>query len=119
MNDKHSARISLDSKGTPPGEDKLMAYVHGKLLPEEQYAVEQWLNEEGLESDAIEGLQLLSTPEAKHSVQKLNTALNKTLRSKKRRPRSAKPDQTILIAVALILLLAVVAYIVIRIAGHQ
>ncbi len=97
-------------------EDMLLAYLEGKLSPAEQHEVELWLAEEGMESDAMEGLKALQPHETKHTVNKLKHELRKTMTGKKRKRRPFKPDVTQWIAIGIILLLAVVAYIVIRIA---
>ena len=95
-------------------EDKLMAYLEGKLSPDEQHEIELWLAEEGMESDALEGLKAIRPEEAKHSVQRLNHTLRKKLLHKKRTRRRPKNDHLTWIAIVVILLLAVLAYIVIR-----
>jgi len=95
-------------------EEKLMAYLDGKLSPAEQHEVELWLADEGMESDALEGLYGKKTDYAKHSVNKLNHSLRKTLIGKKRRRRPLQTNQFSWIAVAIVLLLVVIAYIVIR-----
>ena len=97
-------------------EDRLMAYLEGRLSHAEQHEVEQWLAEEGMEGDALEGLQTLRPDETKQTVSKLKHDLRKTLVGKKHKRRPLKTDYNTLIAIAVILLLAVVAYIVIRIA---
>ena len=96
------------------GDDKLMAYLEGKLSPGEQHEVEQWLADEGMESDALEGLSALNPEDTRHTIDRLNHKLRKTLLSRKRRRRPLKTDYQGWIAIAVILLLAVLAYIVIR-----
>jgi len=95
-------------------EDKLMAYLEGKLSPSEQHEVEQWLADEGMESDAMEGLHALTPDETRHTVNKLNHNLRKYILGKKRKRRPLATNYLSWIAIATILLLAVVAYIVIR-----
>ena len=95
-------------------EDKLMAYLEGKLPPHEQHEVELWLSEEGMESDAVEGLRKLDPLEARSSVHKLDLHLRKAVLNKKRARRRSNNDQFTWIAIAIILLLIVVAYLVIR-----
>ncbi len=116
---RNEARVSLGATGTPPGEDKLMAYLDGKLLPEEQYEIEKWLSDEGMESDAMEGLRTLPADDSKNAIKRLNQNLDRTLKFKNRKKRQAKPDQTILVAIVIILLLSVAAYIVIRFAAGK
>lgn len=95
-------------------EEKLMAWLEGKLSAEEQHEVERWLADEGMESDAMEGLRELHPSETKHIVGKLNHNLRKAIIGKKRKRRPLASNQFTLIAIALILLLVVLAYIVIR-----
>lgn len=94
-------------------EDKLMAYLAGKLSPAEQHEVEQWLAEEGMESDAIEGLQGQNAEDTRHTVGRLNHGLRKTLHIKKRKRRGMSTNYLAWIAIVIILMLAVLAYIVI------
>lgn len=98
----------------PPGDDKLAAYLEGRLSAAEQHEVEEWMNDEGMESDAIEGLKTLQTAEIKHSVSRINTQLNSNLAKNKRKRRQPKPNQVTWIAILIILLLVVVAYLVIK-----
>ncbi len=95
-------------------EDKLLAYLEGKLSPAEQHEVEQWLADEGMESDAVEGLRQLNPDDTKHSVNKINHNLRKILTNKKRKRRPLNTNYLSWIAIVLILMLAVLAYIVIR-----
>ena len=95
-------------------EDKLMAYLDGKLSAAEQHEVELWLADEGMESDALEGLRELAHEDTRHSVNMLNRNLRKTIFSKKRERRQLKPDQFTWVAILITLLLVVLAYIVIR-----
>lgn len=93
---------------------KLMAYLEGSLPPAEQHEVEQWLSEEGIENDAVEGLQALGAGETKKSAQKLNHYLERTVRSAKRKRRQPKPDIVTITAIAIILVLCIVAVFFIR-----
>ena len=94
-------------------QDKLMAYLEGKLPPGEQHEVEKWLSEEGMESDALEGLKMLPASEARQTVCRLDHQLHQTIKKKKRR-KQAGPDVITWVTICTILLLAVVAYLVIR-----
>ncbi len=95
-------------------EAKLMAWLEGNLSPAEQHEVEKWLAEEGMESDALEGLRELKPQEARHTVSRLNHNLRKSIINKKHTRRPLKTGQFSWIAIAIVLLLIVVAYIVIR-----
>ena len=104
------------SNGGKPklSEDRLMAWLEGNLSAAEQHEVELWLAEEGMEGDAMEGLKELNPAETKHIVGKLNHNLRKAIVSKKRKRRPLETNQFTLIAIAIVLLLIVLAYIVIR-----
>lgn len=105
-----------NGKGKLP-EEQLMAYLEGKLSPEEQHEVEQWLSNEGMESDALEGLQQLDTEETKKSVGKINYELRKELGSRnKRRTKHIKDNKWSWLAILVVLMLAIVCYIAIRVA---
>jgi hypothetical protein len=95
-------------------EEKLLAYLEGILPPEEQHEVETWLADEGMESDAVDGLQELANTERTQSINSLNNRLRKTIGRKTRKTRKLKTDVNLLAAVLIILLLIIVAYCVIR-----
>ncbi len=102
-------------KGKLP-EDKLMAYLQGKLSPEEQHEVEAWLAEEGMEADALEGLKELPVSETNQLVNKLNYQLRAELNKKpRRRSKAIAENKWAWLAVVIILLLCIVAYVVLHI----
>lgn len=104
-----------DAAGKPElSESKLMAYLEGRLSAEEQHEVEQWLTEEGMESDAIEGLKALPAEDTRQSVGRLNMNLRKAVRKKKERRTKLKTDQLTWTAIIIVLLLVVIAYIIVR-----
>lgn len=104
-----------NSGGGKLPEDKLIAYLEGRLPADEQHAVEQWLAEEGMEADALEGLQSLPAAEAKQMVSKANYHLHKTLSARKRqRRRAIKDNPWAWLAIVVILLLCAVAYVVLQ-----
>lgn len=113
MSEQNDILSPGNEKGRLP-EDKLMAYLEGKLSPAEQHEVEKWLADEGMESDAMEGLKAMQPGETKHSINKLNHNLRKTLLNKKRGRRKIKNDNVTWIAIVIILMLIVLAYVVIR-----
>ena len=110
--------ILQDGKGKLP-EDKLLAYLEGRLSPEEQHEVEQWLGDEGMESDAVEGLKNIQPAETRDTVDRINHALRKQLMPKKRKRRQIKDNPLAMQAVVIISLLIILAYIVIRIATKK
>jgi len=96
-------------------DEKLLAYLEGTLSPEEQYEVEEWLSEDGMESDAMEGLKELKPEEAKRAIGKINYELRKQLRTRtKRRSKPIKDNKWGWLAIVIVLMLAVVCYIAIR-----
>jgi anti-sigma factor RsiW len=106
--------ILSDDHGRLP-EDKLMAYLEGRLSPEEQHEVEAWLAEEGMESDALEGLQQLAPGDAKQSAARLNNELRKMITGKKeRRKKQIRNTPWSWTAILVILLLAILAYMVLH-----
>lgn len=106
--------IFSNDRGRLP-EEKLMAYLEGKLSPGEQREVEAWLAEEGMESDALEGLQQLAPEETKQSAARLNNELHKMITSKKeRRQKQIRNTPWSWTAILVILLLAILAYIVLH-----
>lgn len=101
-------------KGKLP-EDKLQAYLEGRLSADESREVELWLSEEGMESDAAEGLKGLPAKETQKMVGKLNAQLNATLASKrKRRTKAIQENKWGWIAVVVVLLLCLLGYIIIH-----
>lgn len=101
-------------KGKLP-EDKLLAYLEGRLTAEEMRQVELWLSDDGIESDATEGLKELQPDETMKMVRKLNTGLQTTLTAKrKRRTKAISDNKWSWVAVAVILLLCILAYFIIH-----
>jgi anti-sigma factor RsiW len=96
-------------------EEKLQAYLEGRLSPEEQHEVELWLAEEGMESDAMEGLKEMPPGETKQTVSRLNHNLRKQLTGKQRRRKEPiKNNQWSWMAIGVVLLLAILAYLVLH-----
>jgi anti-sigma factor RsiW len=95
-------------------DERLMLYLEGKLSATEQHEVERWLSEEGMESDAIEGLKKLPPAETRNIANKLNRKLNAAIGHKKRKKRGLKTELITLVAIALILFLIAIAYFMIR-----
>lgn len=99
---------------------KLMDYLSGKLSGTDKHEVEQWMADNDFVNDAVEGLQ--SVDKEKNIdlyVAQLNKQLNHYIRQKKLRREKNKitSQQWPVIAVLVILLLAVLAYIVLRTLG--
>ena len=105
--------ILAQNEGKLP-DDMLLAYIEGALPPEQQHEIEMWLGQEGMESDAIEGLRSLSPAETRNTVTRLNHRLKKAITVRKRSRRYIKEGPWSYLAVIVILLLVVLAYIVLR-----
>ena len=91
-------------------EEKLLAYLEGRLTGDELREVEEWLSNEGIESDAIEGLQELRQGEAQQITSKLNNQLQGSLKKKRRKRRGMMEHKWSWIAICVILLLAVLGF---------
>ena len=109
-----SSENPFNKEGKTPAGDRLIAYLDGQLTPDEQHEMEQWLSDEGMESDAMDGLKMLEPHDTKTTVNRLNHNLHKTLHSRKNKRRTAKTDTNTLIAIVVIVLLALVAFLVIK-----
>ncbi len=100
-------------------EERLQAYLEGRLSPKEQHEVELWLSEESMESDAVEGLKDARPEETRKAVSKINHGLAKKLGERRRRRRKPVGNSTwTLVAIVMIILLCVVAYMVLHISLH-
>lgn len=97
-------------------DEKLMAYLQGKLSAEEQREVELLLSEEGLESDALEGLKAIDSNEAKQLATRINYKLQNDLRKSRRVKRNHFADNKWgWLAVLIVLMLAVLAFVVLKV----
>lgn len=96
---------------------KLMDYVSGKLSGQEKHEVEEWMIDNNFGNEALEGLQTIE--DKKHLeayVIQLNKELNQYLEQKKQR-RDRKKIKEIpwsYLAIVIVLLLIIIAYLVIQ-----
>lgn len=91
----------------------LMDYVSGKLSHTEQHSVEEWLQNNAFEADALEGLEAFGNKEElQRYVVQLNEELKKYLLSKKQRRESKriKENPWTYLAIFLILFFLVLAF---------
>ncbi len=98
-------------------QEKLLQYLHNKMSEEELHEFESAMNDDDFMNDAVEGLQAVENRNnIPLLVQQMNSDLKKQLQKKKRRKekRTLKEQPWIYLSVLLILLLAVLAYIIIR-----
>lgn len=106
--------ISQYGKGHLP-EDKLLAYLEGRLSPAEQREVEALLAEEGMESDALEGLQQLPAHKTRNMAERINYRLQHDLKKNRHRGRKSFSDNKWgWLAVFIILILSILAYFVLQ-----
>lgn len=113
--------IWTEDEGAEQGlsEEQLMAYLEGRLPEAERHEVEALLSSEGMESDALEGLQSLGAGEAQAMKRHLNAGLQQALKSKKRRKRRGIADSRwTLLTIVLLLLLAIVCFGVMWLLKH-
>jgi anti-sigma factor RsiW len=103
---------SADEDGGQLSEEQLMAYLEGRLPEEERRAVEELLSQEGMESDALEGLQGISADEARNMKRKVNADLQKVLGKKRRGRRGIGDQRWTLTTVVVLLLLLVICFAV-------
>lgn len=99
---------------TPLTDEKLQAYCSGLLSAEEQHEVEQWLATESMESDALEGLQSINPHDTKQMVHRINHRLKKQLKTQHKK-KGLKGMEWSWLAVIILMLLAVAAYLVLQI----
>jgi len=94
---------------------KLLDYLNRQLSDKEQHELEKQLNDDPFMSDAMDGLaELHPKTDVSAMVQELNSGLNRQLRKKKKTNNFIRQDATIYYSIALILLLIVVGYVVVR-----
>ena len=96
---------------------KLMDYLSGKLSEQERHEVEKWMAENEFVDEAMEGLKDFSGKKNLQAyVDHLNADLHKYIQQKKdrRAKRRIKEYPWIYVAIVLILILCVVAFIVIK-----
>ena len=96
---------------------KLMDYISGKLSGQEKHEVEQWMIDNKFENEALEGLQAVKDKKDLEAyVGQLNKELNAYLQQKKQRrdKRKIKDIPWAYVAILLVLVLVVIAYIIIQ-----
>jgi hypothetical protein len=114
---KENLKDILSNSNKDIDNQKLMDYLSGKLSGEELHEMEKAMTDSEFMSDAVEGLE--SFKEKKDInlfVEQLNRDLQKNLDKKKSRKkkRMLKDNPWILTAIAVVLLLIVIAFFVIK-----
>lgn len=100
-------------------DEQLMAYLEGRLSGEELRQVEAVLANEGMEGDAVEGLQQLGTKDAQQLTQQLNAKLQKALGKKRRKRRGMASQQGAMVALVILILLIVMCFAVFWLMKHK
>ena len=98
-------------------QETLLLYLQGKLSTEQQHEVEKQMMDNDFEADALEGLQdFKNKKNINVLVEQLNRDLKKRTEKKKRsrRNREIHIDPWTIISIVLILLLAMMAFVIIR-----
>ena len=102
---------------------KLMDYLSGKLSDQEKHEVEMWMVDNDFENEALEGLQQMTgNKKLEGYVDQLNKELSHYIKEKKNRreKRQINTGFWVYTAIAFILIIIVLAYVVItRILHHQ
>jgi anti-sigma factor RsiW len=94
---------------------KLMDYLSGKLSEQEKHEVERWMVDNDFENEAMEGLQeLQGKKNLEGYVDQLNKELHQYIRQKKDRREKRKLNNPfwVYVAIALVLLFILLAYMV-------
>jgi uncharacterized membrane protein YvbJ len=94
-----------------------MDYISGKLSGKDKHEVEKWIVDNHFENEALDGLQIVKDKKNLEAyVNQLNKELNQYLQQKKQR-RDRKKIKEIpwpYVAIVLVLLLVIIAYVVIQ-----
>jgi anti-sigma factor RsiW len=101
---------------------QLMDYLSGKLSGDDLHEVERSMAGDEFLNDAVEGLQQLKNAKDMQAyVDQLNTSMHKSLEKKKTRRlrRRLKDEPWTYLAIILVIVLCVLAYVVIRQALHK
>lgn len=107
----------LSSNNDRINNQKLIDYLNDSLSPAERHEVEKWMSDNDLINDAMEGLQHVKNKKSLQAyVDLLNKNLQNQLEQKKQHQEKRKLKQYpwIYLAVILILLLTIIAFIIIR-----
>lgn len=100
-------------------DEQLLAYLEGRLPEAERHAVEALLAEQGMESDALEGLKEIGVEEAQSMRRSLNVQLQQTLKTKRNRRRRLASQQSNIVAAVILLLLILICFAVLWMLKHR
>src|SRR5829696_3159975 len=114
---KENLKDILSNLHSEVDQETLLKYLEGKLSSEEQHEVEKNSLDDDFDTDALDGLQdFANKAKIASLVEQLNQDLKKKTGKKKKWPhkRKAGIEPSVLIAIALILLLAVIGFFIIH-----
>lgn len=107
----------LSHLSTEVDQETLLLYLQGKLSAEQQHEVEKKLMDNEFASDALEGLHQFKD---KHHLEALVEQLNKDLKKKTEKKKTAQEkrkislDPWVIITIVIVLVLVVVSYYIIH-----
>src|ERR1700754_1059046 len=107
----------LSNRNKDIEQEKLLQYLNQSMPDAEQHELEKQMNDDEFMNDAIEGLQQLNNKnDIPVYVQQLNSDLKKQLdKRKKRKDKRKIPSQYwTYISIVIVLLLAIIAYLVVK-----
>jgi len=114
---KENLKDILSNLNPEVDQETLLLYLQGKLSPEKQHELELQMLDNEFNDDALEGLESFrDKKKLAYLVEQLNNDLKKKTEKKKsfRKKLELKTDPTIWVAIAIILILIVISYLIIH-----
>lgn len=114
---KNDLRNILSNLNKDIEQEKLLQYLNKEMSDPERHEFEKLLSEDEFGEDALEGLEALTDKQQlSHVVEQLNLGLKNKIRQNrsKRLKKIGQPDQFVYIAIILVLIIAVAAYLILR-----
>jgi len=114
---KENLKDILSNLNPEIDQETLLLYLQGKLSPEKQHELEMQMMDDEFNADAMEGLDgFRDKQKVAFLVEQLNNELKKKTEKKKsfRKKLELKTDPTIWVAIAIILILIVISYLIIH-----
>ena len=102
-------------------QDRVLAYLSGEITEEERRKIEEVLSNSGVEQDAIEGLMLMGSEEARNSQERISRRVQKALKRQHRKAnwRGARTlGPGVLLIALLVLILMIMAFTVVYFTVH-
>jgi anti-sigma factor RsiW len=102
-------------------QDRVLAYLSGEITEEERKQLEEAISDPGVEQDAIEGLMLMGSEEARNSRERISRRVQKALKRQHRKAkwRGARTlGSGVLLIAFLVLILMIIAFTVVFFTVH-